>query len=158
MAAAWLLDFLIGEPGNRRLKDKLASFYVALEAGDWTVLYRSPAAILLGFMNSVLGVNPFSPRYLLLTSLFSVFATTYLFVASMIWSYMKAALSPGKCPVPGIHQFLEIPRYMANFLVFVFLINLIGDYFSWSLTQRALRHLSTSRGMKPLVIFVSLLL
>jgi hypothetical protein len=38
---AWFIDFLLGPPGNRRLKDALVQLYVKVEAGTG-VFYTDP--------------------------------------------------------------------------------------------------------------------
>jgi hypothetical protein len=153
VTTGWFIDFLLGAPGNRKLKDALATFYVSLEEGDWTVLYRYPASALLQFMVHVVGSRPFSPLYFVRTAIVSAIATLTLFVASMTWTYIYSTVTETHCLVPPLRQFVEIPVYMSNFIVWVILINIVVDYFSWSITQVGLKQLAMSRGRRP-VIFV----
>jgi hypothetical protein len=148
----WCADILLGSPGNRKLKDTLTNFYVSLEEGDWTVLYRYPASALLAFMVHVVGPNPFSFRYFLKTTVVSAIATISLFSLSLIWSYAYSIFTETKCPVPPISQFLEIPAYMAEFLFYAVLLNIVVDYFSWSMTQVALKRIAVWRGYKPVLL------
>jgi hypothetical protein len=152
IAFGGFVDFLIGPPGHRRVKEQLVKFYVALEEGDWTMLYRRPANALFQLMNKLLGPNQFSIRYIFRTLAMSVGMTLLLFVTSMTWTYVTVAISETRCPVPPITQFFQIFPYMGDFLIFIFVINFIFDYFSWSLTQRTLHHLSNSRGFTPIAI------
>jgi hypothetical protein len=152
VAAGWLIDFLLGAPGNRKLKDVLANFYISLEEGDWTVLYRYPASALLQFMVHVVGPNPFSFRYFLRTTIVSAIATLLLFSVSLIWSYVHSIFTETKCPIPPLAQFLQIPAYMADFLFLAVLLNIIVDYFSWSITQVGLKRIAVLRGAKPVML------
>jgi hypothetical protein len=150
--AGWFIDFLLGAPGNRKLKETLASFYISLEEGDWTVLYRYPASALLKFMVHVVGPNPFSFRYFLRTTLVSAVATLLLFSASLIWSYVYSIFTETNCPIPPVSQLLQIPAYMSDFLLYAILLNIFVDYFSWSLTQTGLKRLAVLRGPKPILL------
>jgi hypothetical protein len=37
-------DFLLGEQGERRLKDRLVNYYVKIAEGDWAEVFRVAAA------------------------------------------------------------------------------------------------------------------
>jgi hypothetical protein len=152
VSVGWFIDFLLGAPGNRKLKDQLANFYVSLEEGDWTALYRYPALALLRFMVHVVGENQFSTKYMTRTATISMVATILLFVMSMTWTYVYSAFTEQKCPIPPLWQFLQIPGYMSDFLIFVIVINIIFDYFSWSATQGCLRQIVSLQGIKPIII------
>lgn len=152
VALGLFINFLGGAPGNRKLKDGLVDFYISVEAGDWAALYQRPANSLYNFMNYLLGERQTSSRYILRTLKISLSATLLLFVISYSYEYVRVLVVGGACPPPPLYRFFQIPFYMWDFLAFVFAINFIADYFSWSLSQRALSHLSKSRGLFPFMI------
>jgi hypothetical protein len=57
------IDFIVGDSGNRKLKERMADFYVAVGAGDWTLLYRYPASQLSRFMEHLFGSRAISVAY-----------------------------------------------------------------------------------------------
>jgi hypothetical protein len=75
-----------------------------------------------------------------------------LFFVSLIWSYVHSILTETKCPIPPLTQFLQIPVYMADFLFLAVLLNIIVDYFSWSITQVGLKRIAALRGPKPVLL------
>src|SRR5712691_1128003 len=156
-AVVGFLDFMVGGPGNRRMKQGLVDFYVATEAGDWTALYRHPARALLSFMQRWFGRHRFAVSYFLMTCMISISLTTILFVFSMTWSYIHALKTETSCAVPVFARFLQIPAYMSPFLIYIMLVNIIVDYLSWSLAQLALETLADSRGRKALLLILSML-
>lgn len=43
VAAGHFLDFLVGEKGQRNIKDRLVSFYVFIAEADWSAAVRIAA-------------------------------------------------------------------------------------------------------------------
>jgi hypothetical protein len=156
VALVGFIDFLVGEPGDRRLKQALVHFYVAMEAGDWSALYRYPARALLDFMQRWFGKRRFAIRYFLIAFILSTVLTTFFFVLSISVSYLLALKTETACEIPVFARFLQIPAYMAPFLLYIYIINIIFDYISWSLAQQALETLAESRGWKAVLVFSSM--
>ena len=153
--AAWLLDFLLGEPGNRKLKDRLTDFYVVVSGGDWSALYKYPASVLLKFMVHIIGPNPLTLRYATRTAVLSASMTAFLFMSSITWSYVYSALTDRHCPIPPLSQFFEIPGYMSSFLFYIFMFNIAFDYVSWSSSQLFLNLIVRSEPKTSLIIVVA---
>jgi len=146
-AVALLADFIVSEEDDKALKNKLADFFVAIEAGDWTALYRQPAKGLLRFMNHVLGDEPFSLRFVIATVAVSILMTVIFFSLALVWTYVHVHLIERHCRVPGIGQFLEIPGYMSSFLVDMTIVNILFDYLAWTLARWGLRVISATGGL-----------
>jgi hypothetical protein len=72
------LDFLLGEPGNKQIKDRLINFYIRIEEGDWSSLYRLPATALLNFIYRLLGRHIISIRFMIRTALLSLLFTAMM--------------------------------------------------------------------------------
>jgi hypothetical protein len=142
---AALADFVLGVSGDRRVRNSLVNFYIALEDGDWTVLYRTPASGVLRFMNRFLGSKPLTARYFVRSAFISVCSTFVLLCLSLLLSYRHSTTTTTRCTLPGFSQFLQIPAFIGKFLIAIFATNIVVDYFSWSSTQRLLRVLSTTR-------------
>lgn len=141
-ALVGFIDFMIGEQADRRFKDEqLTDYYVAVEAGDWSRLYRYPAGKLEQYLSFLLGSSPLSLRFVLRVALMSVCLTSLIFVVSMSWTYVEVRLSATGCKVPGLGQFAEIPAYMSTFLLHILAINIPFDYVAWSVSLVGLRAL-----------------
>jgi hypothetical protein len=145
LSLATLADFLLGVSGDRRFRNSLVNFYIALEEGDWTVLYRTPASGVLRFMNRFLGSKPLTVRYFVRSAFTSVCFTFVLLCLSLLLSYVHSAITTTRCTLPGFYQLLQVPAFIDKFLIAIFATNIVVDYFSWSSTQRLLRVLSTNR-------------
>jgi hypothetical protein len=53
VALGHFTDFIIGQSGRRKVKDRLADVYVAVAEGDWSTLFRSPAQLFLRYIEKV---------------------------------------------------------------------------------------------------------
>ncbi len=157
VAAATFIDFLLGWGGDKRLRRGLVSFYVSIEEGDWTTLYRSPAAAINGAMGRFLGTRPLTLRYFARSAVISVVLTSILYVAGLLSAYVHALLNERTCVVPGPGQFLQIPAFMSEFLICIFVINIAVDYLSWALTQSLLRILANTKSLAAAGVFAAAL-
>lgn len=50
VSLANLIDFLVGEKGNKKIKERIIDMYAFFEEGDLTELYKAPAAITRAFL------------------------------------------------------------------------------------------------------------
>lgn len=156
VALGGLIDFIVGDSGDRKAKERMAEYYVAVGDGDWTLLYRYPCSQLLRFMSYILGPDSLSARCILVTAVLSLLMTAIFFSLSMISSYVHSILVDVRCPVPGVAQFLEIPGYMSPFLFYIAAINIVFDYCSWTVTRWGLRILSVDRSYKSVTVAIAI--
>jgi hypothetical protein len=140
-----MADVFVSDEDDVRLKNKLADFFISVEAGDWTSLYRSPARAVLRLLDRIFGPRVFSWRYLLSTAAVSVSLSAAFFCASMLWSYLHVMLTEKHCSVPGFAQFLQIPDFMDGFLIDMAMVNFLFDLGAWTLARWALKFVSESR-------------
>lgn len=142
------LDFLLGPSGNRSVKERLVNFYVSIEEGDWSLLYRRPASALLEFISTLLGSRILNIVFAIRTVIISLRMTTLMLTAYLIIVYMQAAWhQTDNCPAPPPSMaFLEVPVYLAHILLQVFIVNAVFDIATWSGTICRLRVISVTRG------------
>jgi hypothetical protein len=154
-----LADVFVSDEDDVRLKNRLADFFVSVKAGDWTLLYRSPARAVLRLLDRVFGPKLLSWRYPMSAAALSLTLTALFFCASMLWSWLHVLLTERNCQVPGFSQFLEIPGYMNSFLIDMALVNFLFDLGAWALARFVLRIVAESRGIASLaaLLFMPLL-
>jgi hypothetical protein len=78
-------DFIIGQAGQKKVKDQLADLYVAVADGDWSRLFRSPAKLFLSYIDALFQfAKPvvFSLRVLIYSFIFSMLVDLVLFISS----------------------------------------------------------------------------
>lgn len=141
------LDFLLGEPGNRKLKDRLVDFYISVEEGDWSALYRLPARTLLGFAQNLLGTKVISGRFAIRAIVFSVIITAIMLMAYLAIVYLEAVWrQTDECRAPPLLMTaLEVPFYLRHVLYQVFVVNAFFDVVTWSTIIYSLRVISVTR-------------
>jgi hypothetical protein len=141
------LDFLLGEPGNKRIKDRLINFYISIEEGDWSSLYRLPATALLNFIYRLLGKHIISIRFVIRTALLSLLFTAMMDLGYITIIYLHAVFhETPNCAAPPLAIALEVPVYLRLILSQIFIVNAIFDIATWSATICGLRIISTTRG------------
>jgi hypothetical protein len=141
-----LLDFLLGEPGNRKVRDCLIGFYVGIEEGDWSLLYRVPADSLLRFTEKLLSDCVFSIKFAIRTVLLSVSVTALMLISYLIVVYSHAVWNQTpECQAPPLALALEVPIYLRNVLYQAFLVNAAFDVITWSATIYALRIMNATQ-------------
>jgi len=68
IAVGNLIDFLLGPPGQRRLKDRLVDWYVRVAEGPWKGLVQASARTTGGFFNHLFGARIVSGRAIALAA------------------------------------------------------------------------------------------
>ncbi|MBB3571595.1 hypothetical protein [Rhizobium sp. BK491] len=151
-----LLDFILGEKGNKKLRDRLADFYVAIEEGDWDRLYKGPAIKLLLFFESILSNRVFSIKFFLKTLFISVIFTFVMVFSYIFLSYLKSIWNDSdSCRAPPFYLALGVPFYLAPVMIKVFFINFIFDLLTWSATIWFLRKITSgSRKYHSFVVVI----
>ena len=78
-----LFDFLIGPPGQRRLKDRLVEWYVVIAGGKWTGIVQSSARTMNLFLNHLLGITNISTKGVLRASIIGTILMFSVLVISL---------------------------------------------------------------------------
>jgi hypothetical protein len=140
------IDFLVSEPGDKRLKQALVDFYVAMEAGDWSALYRYPAKALLNFMQRWFGTRRFAIRYFLMTFIVSTRSHYPSFSALHVTVIPVCLNERNNMRGSGICALSTNSSLYGSFSILYLFTNIIFVYISWSLTQQAFKTLAESKG------------
>ena len=126
-------DFLMGPRGDRRLKDRLITFYVNVSDENWTAIIAIPANSYCRFLQTVFGTRPNSCRFYVAVFLYS----TAIFIAVVGGTYyehpstMKGALS-------FWYPFLVffIINYLLDLVSLMLLITILARI-DWTITKKA---------------------
>jgi hypothetical protein len=149
------LDFLLGEIGNRKIRDRLINFYIGVEEGDWSALYRRPASNLLRFARDLLGQRIVSVKFAVRTIFLSVIVTATMLASYLAIVYLQAVWrETPDCPAPPLLMAaVEVPVYLRHVLLETFIVNATFDLVTWPVTIHCLRIISvTQQNLAPFVI------
>jgi hypothetical protein len=133
--------------GRNAPADRLINFYISIEEGDWSSLYRIPATALLIFIYRLLGKHIISIRFAIRTGLLSLLFTAMMPLLYLTIIYLRAVFhATPDCAAPPLVMALEVPIYLRQVLPQIFIVNAIFDIATWSATVCGLRFISTTRG------------
>lgn len=79
IALGKFVDFLLGDRGNRNLKDGLVRFYVRIAEGDWSDIFRWSAEKYRAFVSSYLAESMWSYRFFWATLVYSSVLTSIVY-------------------------------------------------------------------------------
>jgi hypothetical protein len=125
-----LCDFLLGEVGQRRVKDTLVTFYVAAAEGDWLSLIRAPASFFKTYLNTLFRVTSSWAIFVFRVIIFSLIMSVIIYLMMLAFH------------IPILPSLLVLPLKSGGmqssgeplFLCTTVAINIIGDLFSISLS------------------------
>lgn len=133
-------DFVLGQKGGRRAKDRLVDFYVSINASNWSGIFRWVGRAMDEFMDKYLG-RPFSSRYFSRVLILSLPASTLAGIYIMIDPQGRSGNSINSSEAIGFLGNISInliPYWVSGYAV---------DLLSWNFAQRAFRFLSKSRSI-----------
>lgn len=125
------IDFLIGERGERSIKNALVDFYVMVNTEEWFGIFRYSADMISRFIAHALGPNVFSGRYFLrLTLLSSIMTVSIVFG---IFYVQRGTL---------VAYIIIFRSSYFSTLFSTVLANLLADFISWSAAKYLFGRLS----------------
>jgi hypothetical protein len=127
-----LVDWLAGDEGVRRNKDRLAAWYVFIQDGDWSRFLSSTASTTDDFLDKLLGHAIFPTR------------------AVVVWLIISSSLSLVAFLVNHIIQQLGIEESLVG-VIGLFCV----DFVALAVSRLLLRKLATSSGTKGIGIFLA---
>ncbi len=125
-------DFLLGQTGGRRAKDRLVEFYITMNDNNWKGIFRWAGRAMYEFMSKYLG-PPRSIRYFLRVLILSLPASTaigiYLIVAQANWNWNLI--------VENIFEIPAVIKFVFPYLIPFWISGYVVDLFSWYFAHRA---------------------
>lgn len=138
-----LVDFLLGPPGQRRLKDRLVDWYVLVAGGTWTGIVQSSARTASEFFSHLFGARTLSSRAIAIAGIGSCFLTALVLLISLglnFWFVRFLASDPKV-------------RFWNCFNMFCIVgANAIVDVGSVALTRRALKTIERTNSNRSLAL------
>jgi hypothetical protein len=93
-----LIDFILGPPGQRKIKDRLVEWYVAVADGNWAEIVHSSARTTSRFLDHLLGIRIVSMKAIGLTGIASCIVTALVLSIALgfNFSFLKFIVSDSK--------------------------------------------------------------
>ena len=138
-------DFLLGQSGGRRAKDRLVDFYILVNNDNWNNVSRWTGRAMQAFMLKYLG-KPWSTRYFIRVLLFSLITSTILGLYLMI------------DPSGGANETITlifVGSLLKNLLPF-WISGYVVDLISWYFAYRAFARLAEVRAIGAILATIAL--
>src|SRR5271163_3370005 len=83
ISLAHLGDFLLGDKGQRTLKNRLVDLYIAVSDGDWSVIVRAPALFFRRYLKQAFYVHHKHLIFAFRTLAYSVAITAFVYILTL---------------------------------------------------------------------------
>lgn len=130
-------DFLLGQTGGRRAKDRLVDFYIVINNSNWSGIFRWTGSAMYEFMSKYLGA-PSSARYFFRVLILSLPASTAIGI------YLMIDRQGGDAPAVNVINVLSSVGDVFVHLLPLWISGYMVDLFSWYIAHRAFARLSRS--------------
>jgi hypothetical protein len=144
VALGRFVDFLLGDQGTRRLKDRLVAYYVTIAEGDWSEIFRTASGVYLAYLDRIFGNKVVSARFLLAMLTYSVPLTLVILLS--VFGFEGGSFYYAV-------RFATHSNLMQAFGVVV-AVNFVIDLTSIAMLVLVLRTLKLRAGLRTLIIFV----
>jgi hypothetical protein len=143
VALGRLTDFLLGDPGTRRVKDRLVSFYITIAEGDWSQIFRATSRLYLAYIQRIFGNDVLSFRFFIAVGIYSVPLTSVIFIS--IFGFEAGFLN-------NVVRFARASNLLHAFMLSV-IVNYAIDLAAIATLIFGLRSLQLWTGFRTLIIF-----
>ena len=144
-----LLDFLLGQSGQRRLKDRLVDFYVAIDDDQhWLRAIQTPATVILLYCDTIFAASRVNAKSITRIIAYSI-TLTFIIYCLLLMSNVHSHGSLFILPFKGAESI-----YTPKFVLLTLGLNVVFDFIAIFLVRYGAAIISRSTATRALVILL----